>query len=245
MKSRDVDTLPGGITYVDAASASVGIRPAYEVNLDLSHLLADIQDVRERIKSCFYADLFLMLANGVDQRMTATEVAERHEEKLLMLGPVLERMHNEILDPLVDITFTRMVEAGIVPPPPQEMQGMELHVEFVSMLAQAQRAISTNAVDRFVSNLGAIAQMKPEVLDKFDADHWADAYSDMLGIDPELVVPGEKVAIIRKQRAQAVQAQQQLAAISQGADAAKKLGTIDTSKPNALTDITRMFSGYA
>jgi hypothetical protein len=245
MKSREVDTLPGGVTYIDTASATVGIRPAYEVNLDLSHLLADIQDVRERIKACFYADLFLMLANGVDQRMTATEVAERHEEKLLMLGPVLERMHNEILDPLIDITFTRMVEAGIVPPPPQDLQGMELHVEFVSMLAQAQRAIATNSVDRFVSNLGAIAQIKPEVLDKFDADHWADIYSDMLGVDPELVVPGDKVALIRRQRAEAAQAQQQAAVLAQGADVAQKLGRIDTSKPNALTDVTRLFSGYS
>ena len=126
LKSRDVDTLPGGISFVDAAAPNGGIRSAFEVNIDLSHLLADIQDVRERIKGSFYADLFLMLANGTNPQMTATEVAERHEEKLLMLGPVLERMHNEILDPLIEMTFSRMVEANIVPPPPDELQGMEL-----------------------------------------------------------------------------------------------------------------------
>jgi hypothetical protein len=244
MKSRDVDTLPGGISFFDVAAPNGGIRPAFEVNIDLSHLLADIQDVRERIKGGFYADLFLMLATGTNPQMTATEVAERHEEKLLMLGPVLERMHNEILDPLIDMTFSRMVEAGIVPPPPEELQGIELNVEFVSMLAQAQRAIATNSVDRFVGNLGAIAQMKPEVLDKLDADRWADAYADMLGIDPELIVPGDKVALIRQQRADASEAQQQAALLNQGADTAQKLGSIDTSKQNALTDVTRAFSGY-
>ena len=244
MKSRDVDTLPGGISFVDAAAPNGGIRSAFEVNIDLSHLLADIQDVRERIKGSFYADLFLMLANGTNPQMTATEVAERHEEKLLMLGPVLERMHNEILDPLIEMTFSRMVEAGIVPPPPDELQGMELNVEFVSMLAQAQRAIATNSVDRFVGNLGAVAGIKPEVLDKFDADRWADAYADMLGIDPELIVPGEQVALIRKQRAEAAQAQQQAALLNQGADTAQKLGSVDTSKQSALTDVTRAFSGY-
>ena len=160
LKSRDVDTLPGGISFVDSAAPNGGIRSAFEVNIDLSHLLADIQDVRERIKGSFYADLFLMLANGTNPQMTATEVAERHEEKLLMLGPVLERMHNEILDPLIEMTFSRMVEAGIVPPPPDELQGMELNVEFVSMLAQAQRAVATNSVDRFVGNLGAVAQFR-------------------------------------------------------------------------------------
>lgn len=244
LKSRDVDTLPGGISFVDAAAPGGGIRSAFEVNLDLSHLLADIQDVRERIKSCFYADLFLMLANGSNPQMTATEVAERHEEKLLMLGPVLERLHNEILDPLIEMTFSRMVEAGIVPPPPEELQGRELNVEFVSMLAQAQRAIATNSVDRFVGNLGAVAGIKPEVLDKFDADRWADAYADMLGVDPELIVPGEKVALIRQQRAQVAQAQQQAAMLQQGADVAQKLGSVDTSQQNALTDVTRAFSGY-
>jgi hypothetical protein len=245
LKSRDVDTLPGGISFVDAAAPNGGIRSAFEVNIDLSHLLADIHDVRERIKGSFYADLFLMLANSTNPQMTATEVAERHEEKLLMLGPVLERMHNEILDPLIEMTFSRMVEAGIVPTPPEELQGMELNVEFVSMLAQAQRAIATNSVDRFVGNLGAVAGIKPDVLDKFDADRWADAYADMLGIDPELIVPGDKVAMIRKQRAEAAQAQQQAAMLAQGADVAQKLGSVDTSKPNALTDVTRAFSGYS
>lgn len=244
MKNQMVDTLPGGITFVDAAAPNGGIRSAFEVNIDLSHLLADIQDVRERIKSAFYADLFLMLANGENPQMTATEVAERHEEKLLMLGPVLERLHNEILDPLIEMTFSRMVEAGIVPPPPQEMQGMELNVEFVSMLAQAQRAVATNSVDRFVGNLGAIAQMKPDVLDKFDADKWADAYADMLGVDPELIVPADQVALVRKQRAQAQAAAQQSALMNQGADTAQKLGSVDTSKQSALTDVTRAFSGY-
>ena len=244
LKNRDIDTLPGGVSFVDTNGPSGGIRSAFEVNLDLSHLLMDIQDVRERIKGSFYADLFLMLANGVNSAMTATEVAERHEEKLLMLGPVLERLHNEILDPLIEITFARMVEAGIVPPPPEELQGMELNVEFVSMLAQAQRAVATNGVDRFVGNLGAVAQFKPDVLDKFDADQWADAYADMLGIDPDLIVPGDKVAIMRNQRAQAAQAQAQTEQLAQGAKTARDLAASDTSGQNALTDVTRAFSGY-
>lgn len=244
MKNQAQNTLPGGITYVDAASPTGGIRPAWEVNLRLDYLLADIQDVRERIKGSFYADLFLMLANGSNPQMTATEVAERHEEKLLMLGPVLERMHNEILDPLIESTFARMVEANIVPPPPQELQGMELNVEFVSMLAQAQRAIATNSVDRFVGNLGAVAQFKPDVLDKFDADRWADAYADMLGIDPELIVPGDKVALVRQARAEAAQAQEQQEALATSAAAARDLASADTSGQNALTDVTRAFSGY-
>ena len=182
-----------------------------------------------------------MLANATDTRMTATEVAERHEEKLLMLGPVLERLHNELLDPLVDITFNRMIEANLIPPAPEELQGMELNVEFVSMLAQAQRAIGTNSVDRYTNTMGMIAQMKPDVLDKFDSDAWADSYADMLGISPELVVPGQVVAKIRQERAQAQQAAAQAEQQQQAVDNMAKLGKVDSG--NAM-DLMNQFSGY-
>lgn len=244
MKNREIDSLPGGVSFVDAANPNGGIRTAFEVNLDLSHLLMDIQDVRERIRGSFYADLFLMLANSPRTDMTATEVAERHEEKLLMLGPVLERLHNELLDPLIEMTFERMLAAGIVPPAPPELQGSDLNIEFVSMLAQAQRAVATNSVDRYVANLGAVAQYKPDVLDKFNSDAWADAYADMLGVNPDLIVPGEQVALIRRQRAQAAQAQQAAEMMQQGADTAQKLANAQTNTPSALTNVIDMFSGY-
>jgi hypothetical protein len=243
MKNRDVEMLPGGITFVDGVNS--GIKTAFEVNLNLQHLLGDIQDVRERVRGSFYADLFLMLANATDTRMTATEVAERHEEKLLMLGPVLERLHNELLDPLIDITFTRMVAAGIVPPAPPELQGMDLSVEFVSMLAQAQRAIGTNSVDRFVGNLGQVATFKPDVLDKFDADQWVDSYSDMLGVDPSLIVADKQVALIRDARNKAMAAKEQVAAMQQQSETARNLAQAPTGGgQNALMDVMNQFSGY-
>lgn len=243
MKNRDVESLPGGITYVDMAGPSAGIKTAFEVNLDLSHLLADIQDVRARINGAFYADLFLMLANATDARMTATEVAERHEEKLLMLGPVLERLQNELLDPLIEMAFDQIMAAGIVPPPPQELQGHNINVELVGMLAQAMRAVGANSIDRFVGNLGAVAQFKPEVLDKFDADKWVDLYSDSLGVDPEIIVPTDQVQAIRAQRAQAAQAQAMTEQMAQRADMNAKLASADTSKQNALTDMNRALAG--
>jgi hypothetical protein len=242
MKNRDVETLPGGVSYYDGQSN--GIKTAFEVNLNLQYLLNDIVDCRERVRGSFYADLFLMLANTPNTRMTATEVAERHEEKLLMLGPVLERLHNELLSPLVDITFTRMVAAGALPPAPQELQGMDLNVEFVSMLAQAQRAIGTNAVDRFVGNLGAIARMKPDILDKFDQDQWADVYADMLGVDPSLIIADKEVAVLRDARNQAMAAKEQAAAMQQTSQSVKNMAQAPTGQQNALTDVMNMFSGY-
>lgn len=247
LKNRDLQRLPGGVTFYDNSSASPGIKTMFDVNLNLQYLLEDIVDVRGRVNNAFYADLFRMISQMPDNsQMTATEVAERHEEKMLMLGPVLERLHNELLSPLIDQTFDHMIKAGIVPPAPPELQGQSVNVELISMLAQAQRAIATNGVDRFVNNLGQIAQFKPEVLDKFDSDMWADMYSDMLGVDPELIVPNDKVALIRKQRADQQAAQQKAAMMNQAADTAQKAAAAPTQNgaSNALQDATAAFSGY-
>lgn len=240
-KDQRHDFLPGGEVYVDT---SASVKPAFEVRLDLNHLGADIQDVRNRINQAFFVDMFLMMANDTRSGITATEVAERHEEKLLMLGPVLERLHNELLEPLVEQTFLAALEAGLLSPPPEELQGQELNIEFVSMLAQAQRAIGVNSMDRFVTSLGAIAQAKPSVLDKFDEDQYVDLYSDMLGVPPEIVVSSERVALIRQQRAQAAQQQAQTEQMAQAAQAVRNLGSANTSGDTALGGLMRQFSGY-
>jgi hypothetical protein len=161
-----------------------------------------------------------------------------------MLGPVLERLQNELLDPLIEITFDRIVAAGVLPTPPQELQGSDVNVELISMMAQAQRAIGVNSIDRFVGSLGAVAQFKPDVLDKVDADQWVDIYSDALGVDPSLIVSDEDVMQIRQARAQQAAAAQEAEQMAAGADIAAKLGGIKTDQPSALTDVTRAFSGY-
>jgi hypothetical protein len=250
LKNRAVERLPGGITFVAAGGGNAKIETAFDVNLNLGELLADIQDVRERIRQGFFSDIFLMLANSTDQQKTATEIAERHEEKMLMMGPVLLRLNTELLLPKIEITFTHMAEMGALPPAPPELAGMDLNVEFISMLAQAQRAIGTNSIDRFVGSLGTVAQMKPEVLDKFDSDAWADTYSDSLGVDPKLVLSNDQVAQMRQARAQAQAAQQKLAAAQQVSEAARNMGqaqaAVGQSGPGSGTgsDVMNMFSGY-
>jgi len=243
LKGREVDTLPGGVNYLETAG-SAKIQNLFDVRLDLNHLLADINDVRQRINQAFYADLFLMISQ--DQRrmpVTAREIAERHEEKLLMLGPVLERLHDELLSPLIDNTFIRMLQAGILPPPPEQMQGMDLKVEFVSTLAQAQRAVGLGAVDRLIGTVALIGQGKQDtsVWDKIDVDQAIDKYSDMLAIDPSMIVADDKVAIIRTERAKQLAQQQALAAAPVAADAAKTASEVN---PDNLRNVMQQFSGY-
>lgn len=241
-KNETVNRLPGGVMFVDAAGTTGGVRSAYEVNLDLSHLLMDIQDARNQINTAFYADLFLMLANDNRSGITATEVAERHEEKLLMLGPVLERLHNELLSPLIDMAFQDAADADILPVPPPELQGMNIEVEYVSVLAQAQRAVAAAGTDRLLGTVGNIAALKPEVIDKVDWDQVVDDYADMYGVNPKLIVPDDVVAEKRAVRAQQEQAMQQAAAMPAAVDAAKTIGDTNTE---GVQDVMNLLQGYS
>lgn len=246
-RNSQLNALPGGISFVPAGAAGQGVKTLFEVNLDLNHLLLDIQDVRGRINKAFYADLFLMISQ--DNRRTpatATEIAERHEEKLLMLGPVLERLHNEMLSPMIDRTFDRIVDANILPPPPPELQDMDLKVEFVSTLAQAQKMVGLGSLDRLLGTVGQLAAGSGDlsVWDKIDRDQAVDRYADMLGVDPSVVVADDRVLEIRDERAAQMQAQQQAAAMPTMAGMAKDLAGADTSGKNALTDVLSQVQGY-
>lgn len=243
LREAGVNRLPGGVQFVESVGPENSIRSMFDVRLDLSHLMDSIMDVRARIKSNFYEDLFLMLANDTRSGITATEVAERHEEKLLMLGPVLERLHNELLDPLIDSTFDSLAEAGALPPAPPALRGMDINVEYVSVLAQAQRAVGLASYDRAIATVGAIANAKqdPTVWDKLDTDQILDEYTDSLGLPPRTVRSDEQVAEIRAARAQQQAAAQSLAAAQQVADTAATASTID---PNRIQDVMGMFSGY-
>jgi hypothetical protein len=234
--------LPGGVFYVDSMGPNQGVRSAFDVNLNLQHLREDIVDVRERIRSAYYADLFLMLANDNRSGITATEVAERHEEKLLMLGPVLERLHNELLSPLIDTAFDYAARAGILPEAPPELEGMDLNVEFISVLAQAQRAVATQGMDRLLGTVSQMAAVKPDVLDKLNFDQIVDEYGDAYGVSPKIIVPDDQVAALRQQRAAAMQAQQAAATAPQVVDSAKTASEIDTGN---LQDVLTSLQGYS
>jgi hypothetical protein len=249
LKNQDNDFLPGGVTYVDQVGPQNAVRTAFDVMLRLDHLLPDIQDVRQRIDRAFFADLFLFLSSirGIKGQMTAREVAEIHEEKLLMLGPVVENIENELLQPMVDITFDAMLEAGILPPPPPELSGQNINTEFIGLLSQAQRQVSMGGVDRLIGAVASIAAAKqdPSVWDKIDTDKAVDKAANYLGVDPEIIRGDDEVAALREQRAQAMQRQAQAEAAAQAAETAKSLAGADMSTDNALTNLTRGFAAGA
>lgn len=246
LKGTDSDFLPGGVSYYDEMTgAKAGVRPAFEVNFELQYLIADIQDLRRLIENAFHTDVFLMMERlqGIQPR-NEREVEERHQEKLLMMGPVVERQQNELLGPLIDITFDAGIEAGIFPPVPEAIQGQPLKVTYTSVLAQAQRRASMAGVDRVIAATGAIAAAKqdPSVWDNIDTDQAIQKAGTYESVDPEIMRSQDEIAKIRQARLEAQQRQQAAAEAAQAADTAKTLSQAGMSTDNALTQVVQGFA---
>lgn len=234
LRQSAVSTLPGDMTYADGDALS-SLKPIYQVNFDLNALENKQQQVRQRISRAYYEDLFLMLAQSDRRQITAREIQERHEEKLLALGPVLEQLNQDLLDPLIDVTFEMAFEEGLIQPPPDDLQGEELKVEYISIMAQAQKLVGLSGIERFTNYIGGVANADPRILDKINGDQLVDVYGDLTSIPPGIVRSDEEVANIRQQRAQAEQRQAQLEQQAMEAQTAKTLSDTEVGdEQNAL-----------
>lgn len=227
--------VAGAVNYVDLASnGNAKAEAAHNVQLRVDYTLNSIEKNELRIKRAFFEDLFLMLANDTRSNITAREIQERHEEKLLMLGPVLERLQSELLNPLIDRVFGILFRNGYLPPPPEELEEVELQVEYVSIMAQAQKLVGIGAIERLASFVGNLAGADPSVIDKVDMDQMVDEYAQAVSAPPRTVRSDEQVGEIRTQRAQAQQAQQAAQMAQQGAQGAKLLSETDVGGESAL-----------
>jgi hypothetical protein len=245
MLSEAVAKGPGGITIVPSIVAGQAIKPAWEVDLNLEYLGNDIRDVRQRIAQALFEDMFLLFTTtraGV-QPPTAEEIVAQQEEKLLMIGPAVENLTDEQLSPVIEETFAVLLERGALPPAPEALHGQPLVIRFVSTLAQAQKLIGLSNLDRMIGTLANLAAIKPEAIDKLDGDRVVDYYADALGVDPDLIVASDRVALIREQRAALQQQAELTAALPATAKAAKDLGETDPNAASATVQALQNLGG--
>ena len=147
-----LDLTPGGINFVDSLPGQNQpvATPLLQVKPDLAQARSAMEAVQQQIRAGLYNDLFRLILEG-RSKVTASEIAAREEEKLLLIGPVLERLHDELLIPLIDRTFRLMLALDMLPPCPPELSGRHLKVEFVSLLAQAQKLVGISATDQYLA----------------------------------------------------------------------------------------------
>ncbi len=225
----------GGRVYLPQDAMGVKVEPMYTPDpRALQQVREEIATIEARIERAFFYQLFLMMeALGVQTGRTATEIAERREEKAAVLGPTLESITDEVLDPVIIRVFRLLERAGRIPPPPQELAEVALKIEYTSILAQAAKANGTSTIERAVQFVVGLTQAtgKQDTLDKLDADQAVDEFTNAIGSPSAMIRADDAVAKIRADRAQQ-QAMQQMAAMAQPMkDAASAMKTAGEAVP--------------
>ena len=201
------------------------------------------EKLQNAVSRGFFTDLMAMMTQTDNPQMTATEVAERHQEKLQLLGPVLEQVHKELLQPLTKRAFGICIRNQLVPPPPEGLDPEEMDVEFVSLLASAQKLSVQPGITQTIADAGNLAGIQPEVVDNLDLDEALRQIAESNGAPEKIIRSEEEVAEMRKQRAEAQaqqQAMQQAAAMAgpakDGAEAARLMSETKNDDGRSVLD---------
>jgi len=236
VRNVPVSSLPGGLTLYDGDSTRNKLEALYSVNLPLGQLIDDMDRVERRIEAAFFVDLFLAISSmeGIQPR-NELELSERNAERLLQLGPVLERVHGEFLDPLISRTFNQMVRADLVPPPPEEIAGQPLEVNYISSLALAQRAVDTRPIERTAQFVAGLVDSNLSDGKVFNGDAAVKKFAQLNGTPPDVITPDDVMADERAFEAQQAQMQNSSEITEQLSRAAASASQVDLNKNTPVT----------
>ena len=239
INAQNVSNLPGGINMVtDSVGNSSGVAPLFQnYNPRIEAIWAVAERHRELIEKAFFNNLFLSLQNLEGDRRTATEIVARNEEKFAMLGPVLNKVYNGLLEPIIDRTFNILFRQGFFDedgeyPLPPELSETKLDIQYTSVIAQAQKAVGLNNIDRFVERLTLLMQIDPSVLDNVDMDAITRKFGQ--NVPAEAFREVEEIIATREQRAMQEQQVQQMAAMESAAATSKDLAGAKLDQNSAL-----------
>lgn len=210
---------PGKINYRDEKTPNDAITQ-FPVGSNPQLTLEVIQATQQSIEKAFFVPLFQAISN-ITKQMTIPEVQRRISENMVLLGPVVGRFTQEMLDPIVLRVFDILYAQGEIPFPPMSVQGQELDIVYISPLAMAQKESEIFSLQAFMQDVGMVATAKPEVLDKMNGDEMIDQIARIRGITPEVIKSDSEVEQIRKARAEAQAQQAQAMAMAQGAETLK------------------------
>lgn len=221
LKNQPSSTLPGHVTYAQQLTSGTGMRPIYQVMPDINGMAKLIEQIQQRIGRGLFNDLFLMLEQNPTHKQTAYEVAQKMQEKLQVLGNVIENLITESLKPKLKRVFNIMTRKGMLPPMPDSMKGMNLDVQFVSMLALAQKASNTGGLERLIALVGNMVAVYPQAKDLVDVDAFIRDFNDLLDNPNNILFAPEQVAQIREQAMKQAKAQQDMQAAQHAATTAQ------------------------
>jgi len=210
-----IRTVPGGLNFYRSGTRdrieplNIGANNPLGLNME--------EQRRKAIQSAFYVDQLIL---GQGPQMTATEVVQRTEEKMRLLGPVLGRLQAELLQPLITRVYNILERKQFFRVAPEFIQNNDISIEYVSPLAKAQRMGDVQSAMRLFELLGPVAQIDRGIMDYVDSDGLTKHMIRALSVPASAVRGDEEVVAIRQQRQARQEEQRQLAQAQQVAEAA-------------------------
>ncbi len=220
-----VRTVPGGLNFYRSGTRdrieplNIGANNPLGLNME--------QQRRESIRAVFYVNQ-LMLQQG--PQMTATEVIQRNEEKMRLLGPVLGRLQSELLKPLIDGVFNILLRNNQLPPAPEFLSGQDIEIEYVSPLAKAQKSTELQSIMRAIEIMGSLANVAP-VFDYVNFDNLVKHLADIVGVPQKILKSQSQVNAERQQQQAQQQEQTQLQQLQQVAKAGGDIAPLAKALP--------------
>ena len=212
-----VRTVPGGLNFYRS-----GTRERIEpLNIGSNNPLGlQMEEQRRKaIRENFFVDQ-LMTVQG--QNMTATEVMQRTEEKMRLLGPVLGRLQSELLQPLITRCFNLLLKNNKFSQPPEIVADADVEIEYVSPLAKAQKTQELSSVMRGIEIFGSLQNVAP-VFDYLDIDGLVDHVKEVLGLPAKVMRSRGEVQQIQQQKQAQQMQQEQMQQAQQVAESAGKI----------------------
>lgn len=202
-------TKPGGLNYRRSGNPDDQIKPIFNfTQVDFGYQA--MADIRKRIKDAFYVD---QLKLSMDQKyMTATEVLQRTQENMRLLGPMLGRMQSEFLRPMIDRVFRILIDRKIINKDliPKALSGRVIDVKYSSLIAKSQKVNEGQSILQVIQAAAPFLQLNPQVGMNFDGDAVVRVLGNIYGAPQEMFV--DKKVVIANRQAMAVAQQQQAAA---------------------------------
>ena len=220
-----VITVPGGLNFYRSGTRdrieplNIGANNPLGLNME--------EQRRDAIRAVFYVNQ-LMMQQG--PQMTATEVIQRNEEKMRLLGPVLGRLQSELLKPLIDRVFAILLRNDMLPPAPEFLSGKDIEIEYVSPLAKAQKSSELQSIMRAIEILGSMQNIAP-VFDYVNFDNLVKHLADIVGMPQKLLKSQNQVNAEREQAAAQAEQQQQMAQMQQVAQAGGDIAPLAKALP--------------
>ena len=220
-----VRTVPGGLNFYRSGTRdrieplNIGANNPLGLNME--------EQRRDAIRAVFYVNQ-LMMQQG--PQMTATEVIQRNEEKMRLLGPVLGRLQSELLKPLIDRVFNILLRNNQLPPAPEFLSGQDIEIEYVSPLAKAQKSTELQSIMRAIEILGSMANVAP-VFDYVNFDNLVKHLADIVGVPQKILKSQSQVNAERQQAQQQQQEQMQMQQLQQVAKAGGDIAPLAKALP--------------